>query len=62
MGLIIRNGEIVTAAERFHADVRVEGGTIADIGSRIEAKSGDETVDAAGQYVLPGFVDPHVHM
>ncbi len=62
MGLIIRNGEIVTAAERFHADVRVEGGTIAEIGTRLEPRTGDETIDAAGQYVLPGFIDPHVHM
>jgi dihydropyrimidinase len=62
MGLIIRNGEIVTAAERFHADVRVEGGTIVDLGTRLEPKTGDETIDAAGQYVLPGFIDPHVHM
>jgi len=62
MGLIIRNGEIVTAAERTHADVRVEGGTIADIGTKLEPRSGDEVIDAAGQYVFPGFVDPHVHL
>ena len=62
MGLILRNGEIVTAAERFHADVRVEGGTIAEIGTRLEPRTGDETIDAAGQFVLPGFIDPHVHM
>ncbi len=62
MGLIIRNGEIVTAAERFHADVRIEDGTIVTLGARLEPKDGDETIDAAGQYVFPGFVDPHVHM
>ena len=62
MGLLIRNGEVVTASDRFLADVRIDGGTITDVGSRLESRSGDETIDAAGQYVLPGFVDPHVHM
>ena len=62
MGLIIRNGEIVTAAERFLADVRVEGGTIAELGTRLEPRTGDDAIDAAGQLVLPGFIDPHVHM
>jgi dihydropyrimidinase len=62
MGLLIKNGEIVTAADRFVADVRVDGGTIADIGTRLEPRGGDETIDASGKLVLPGFVDPHVHM
>ena len=62
MGLLVRNGEIVTASDRYGADVRVDGGTITDIGAKLDAKSGDETIDAAGHYVLPGFIDPHVHM
>jgi dihydropyrimidinase len=62
MGLLIRNGEVVTASDRFFADVRVDGGSISDLGSKLEPRAGDETIDASGQYVLPGFVDPHVHM
>lgn len=62
MGTVIRNGEIVNASERFLADLRIEGGTITDIGVRLEPRTGDETIDASGKYVLPGFVDPHVHM
>lgn len=62
MGLLIRNGEVVNAGERFMADVRVDGGVITDLAGRLEPRTGDETVDAAGQLVLPGFIDPHVHM
>jgi dihydropyrimidinase len=62
MGTVIRGGEVVTAAERFVADVRLDGGRITDIGTRLEGRGGDETIDAAGLHVLPGFVDPHVHM
>jgi dihydropyrimidinase len=62
MGLLIKNGEVVTASDRFLADVRIDGGTISDIGTRLEPRTGDETIDASGRYVLPGFIDPHVHM
>jgi dihydropyrimidinase len=62
VGIVIRGGEVVTASERFVADVRLDGGSITDLGARLEARSGDETIDASGLHVLPGFVDPHVHM
>ena len=62
MGIVIRNGEVVTASERYVADLRLDGGTITAMGTRLESKGGDETIDAAGLFVLPGFIDPHVHM
>ena len=62
MGLVIRGGTIVNAAERFEADVKVEGRTITAIGSDLPKGAGDTVIDAAGRYVLPGFIDPHVHM
>lgn len=62
MGIVIQNGTVVTATDRFTADVRTEGRTIVDIASRIEPRTGDTVIDAAGKHVLPGFIDPHVHM
>ena len=62
MGIVIRNGEVVTASERFVADLRLDDGTITAMGTKLESGAGDETIDAAGQFVLPGFIDPHVHM
>ena len=63
MGLLIKNGEIVTAAERFIGDVYCENGKIAAIGPSIEKRSAkDATIDASGALVFPGGVDPHVHM
>jgi dihydroorotase len=41
------------------ADVLIEDGVIADIGSGLTA---DEAVDADGLVVLPGFVDLHTHL
>ncbi len=62
MSLLIQNGRIVTATDDFVGDVLVEGETIAAVGPLVEAPAGAEVVDAAGKYVFPGFIDPHVHI
>ncbi len=62
MGIVIRNGEVVTASSASSADLRLDGGTITAMGTKLEPQGGDETIDATGQFVLPGFIDPHVHM
>lgn len=60
--LIIRNGLIVNATGRTEADVRIRNGTIAEIGPRLTAPAGARVIDAKGMLVLPGGVDPHVHI
>jgi len=63
MGLLIKNGEIVTASERYVADLYCEDGTIAALGKGLEKRAGgDQVIDASGAFVFPGFIDPHVHM
>ena len=59
MSKVIRGGTILTAERRFEADVLVEGETIAAIGKGLK---GDEEIDASGAYVIPGGIDPHVHL
>ncbi len=62
MGVLIKNGTIVTSIDRYRADIRCEEGKIVAIEPELEAQSGDEIIDASEQYVFPGGVDPHVHM
>ncbi len=62
MGLLVKNGEIVTADSRYRADICCEGETIAQIGSNLHAPPGTEEIDATGKLVFPGFIDPHVHI
>ena len=62
MSVLIKNGTIVNADQSFQADVRCADGKIQEIGSNISAPSGAEVVDATGQYVMPGGIDPHTHM
>ncbi len=62
MALLIKQGEIVTASERYVADVLCEGETITRIDRDISAPDGTEVIDASGKYVFPGFIDPHTHI
>jgi dihydropyrimidinase len=64
MRTLIRNGTIVTADGSSLADVLVDGETIALIGADLPGAgiTADETIDATGQYVIPGAIDVHTHM
>ncbi len=50
------------ADSRYHADIFAADETVTRIGRDLEAPPGTEIVDAAGKYVFPGFIDPHVHI
>lgn len=61
--ILILGGEIVTAEGRRAADVRVVGETIAEIGAGLVPRDANTTqIDARGLLVLPGGIDPHVHL
>jgi dihydropyrimidinase len=63
MGILIKNGEIITAADRFVGDVYCDGGKIVAVGTGLVKQGQDDVViDASGQLVFPGGVDAHVHM
>ncbi len=62
MALVIKNGQITTATDQYVADVLCEGETITAIGRNLPTPAGAEVIDAAGKYVFPGFIDPHVHI
>src|SRR3569623_119085 len=62
MSLLIKNADIVTAAERYTADILCEGETITAIGPNLAAPAGAEVIDARGKLVFPGFIDPHTHI
>jgi dihydroorotase len=61
--LVIRGARVVDPTERLDAtvDVRIDGGTVAQIGEQLEV-NGHRVVDAAGLVLAPAFVDPHVHL
>ncbi|HUL06060.1 MAG TPA: amidohydrolase family protein, partial [Candidatus Acidoferrum sp.] len=62
MSILIRGGTVVTADQTYRADVYCADGVIKAIGDKLEVPQGARTVDAGGQYVMPGGIDPHTHM
>ncbi len=60
--LVIRGGIVIdgTKSPRFEADVGILNGAIAAIGDLSHATA-DETLNAAGRIVAPGFIDSHTH-
>ncbi len=59
MDIIIKNGKIFLEDKFVEKDILIQDGKIIKIGSNLK---GDKTVDAHGYLVLPGLIDPHVHM
>jgi dihydropyrimidinase len=64
MSLLIRNGRVITATDDYVADVYCDDGRIAAIGVNLPADKfrADRSIDATGQYVLPGGIDVHTHL
>jgi N-acyl-D-amino-acid deacylase len=62
LDVVVRGGMVLdgTGAPAFRADVGVSGDRIAAIGPLPGAGAATE-IDATGRYVLPGFIDAHVH-
>ena len=61
MATLIKNGTLITASDTFEADVLIENETISQIGKNLQHPSA-EVVDATGKLIMPGGVDPHVHL
>jgi N-acyl-D-aspartate/D-glutamate deacylase len=59
--LVIRNGVVIdgTGASAQRCDVAIEGDRIVEVGNDIGR--GRREIDAAGNVVTPGFIDPHTH-
>ncbi|MEO6671439.1 MAG: dihydropyrimidinase [Ferruginibacter sp.] len=61
MSILIKNGRVVTATDDYLADIFIQGESIAAIGKNLDVKA-DKEIDATGKLVMPGGIDPHVHL
>ncbi len=59
---LIRGGTVVNADRQFRADVLCAEGKIHSVGENLQTPANTQVVDAGGQYVMPGGIDPHTHM
>jgi dihydroorotase-like cyclic amidohydrolase len=62
--IIIRGGDVVTPWGVTKCDVAIAGETIAAIAApdTLPAQSAGQVINASGRIVMPGGIDPHVHL
>ena len=60
--LLIKGGVLVTPFGEFSGDLRIVDEQIHSLGRTFDPQPGEEVLDAAGCFVLPGLVDPHTHI
>ena len=61
MSTLLKNGRVITATDDYIADVFIEGEIITAIGKDLKVNA-DTVIDATGKLVMPGGIDPHVHL
>lgn len=59
--MLLRGGTVVNASGQVRADVRVKAGLISEVG-QLQALPDERVVDVTGKLLMPGGIDPHVHL
>lgn len=63
--LLIKSGRVIDAATNTDEvlDVFIRDGKIETVGSQLQVEAeNSQTIDATGCFVMPGFIDLHVHL
>ncbi len=61
MSVLLQNGRVVTADSDSVCDILIDGETIVALGRNLPAGNA-ETIDCTGKLIVPGGIDPHVHL
>ena len=59
--LLIKNGTVVTATDKYEADIYIVGEKICTIGKELQTNA-NFVIDAKNHYIFPGGIDAHTHM
>jgi dihydroorotase-like cyclic amidohydrolase len=60
--LIIKNGKIVKTGRVFEGDILIVQGRVSGITNSIQNVDAEQIIDAKDLFILPGVIDPHVHL
>src|SRR5512133_317458 len=61
MATLIKHGTLITTSETFQGDILIEDEKISLIGKDLQHPNAD-VINAAGKLIMPGGIDPHVHL
>lgn len=59
---ILKGGIVPTKNGNVDQDIAIANGKIVEIGASVARPAGSEEIDVSGLYVVPGFIDGHVHL
>jgi dihydroorotase-like cyclic amidohydrolase len=60
--LTLRNATVVTPTGLVRGGLSATGGVVTHVGADVELPQGTTDIDVGGKYLLPGLIDPHVHL
>ena len=60
--LVVKNGKIVTTEGIYEAGIAIDDGKIISVTGEAHLPKADRVVNARGHAVMPGAIDPHVHL
>jgi dihydroorotase len=60
--LVIKNGRVAVSSSLRRCAIAAKAGRLSWMGSNANAPRAERVIDASGLLVLPGVIDPHVHM
>ena len=63
MKILIKNGRVINPADGLDKvmDILTEGDRVKEVSENINAEA-DRVIDAKGLWIMPGFIDLHVHL
>lgn len=59
--ILLKSGTLITASDMFKADILIEDERISSIADNLVIPDA-KVINASGKYILPGGIDPHVHL
>jgi hypothetical protein len=62
--LLLRNGRILDPVNGVDmvGDIGLDGATIAEVGNELPAADAGQIIDVRGKWIIPGVIDPHMHV
>ncbi|MGC8792906.1 MAG: amidohydrolase, partial [Bryobacteraceae bacterium] len=61
--IVIRNAHVLTVTKgSFQGSILMRDGKIVEAGPKIAIPPDAQVIEAGGQYVMPGIIDPHSHI
>ncbi|MEM4218273.1 MAG: amidohydrolase family protein [Candidatus Methanomethylicaceae archaeon] len=60
--VVLKGGNLVTSEGIIQGGIAIDNGKIVSLAKDAVLPNASETIDCSGKYILPGVIDPHIHI